>query len=89
MHALAAEINALLTDCTVQLQADGSPTPNTQLQHWPRYAPPLKRLHIYMPADRPHPFVAFLGSCMQQELAVRLLRGVQSLYLNVSGCSRL
>ncbi len=80
-----AEINALLTDCKVELQPDGNPTEETQLQRWPRHAPAPKRLHIessqQQQASSPHPLVAFLGSCMQQELAVRLLRGVEKLKL--------
>jgi hypothetical protein len=92
---LAAEINALLTDCDVQLQADGSPTEDTQLQRWPRFAPPPKRLHIdctqQEPAGSFHPLIAFLARCMHQELAVHMLRDVQDLRLDVSAqgwCSR-
>jgi hypothetical protein len=78
----------LLTDCKVQLQADGSPTEDTQLQHWPRFAPPPKRLHLVSQLQQPgsrSPLMAFLGSCSKQELAVRLLRGVQDLRLYVRG----
>jgi hypothetical protein len=81
---LTAEINELLTRCEVELQPDGSPTPATQLQHWPRHAPPPKSLLIA--TDRrgsQHPFVPFLISCMQQPSEERLLRGVTKLQLEV------
>jgi hypothetical protein len=73
---LAAEINALLTDCEVQLQPDGSPTEGTQLQRWPRHAPPPKRLRIQCSLQ---PLLVCLGNCMQHELAVHLLRSVGAL----------
>jgi hypothetical protein len=83
----AAEINAVLTECKVELQPNGSPTEDTQLKRWPRFAPPPKRMQIccwqQQPAGSPHPLVAFLGSCMQQELSVRLLREVEKLELFV------
>ncbi len=87
----SADINALLTDCEVHLTDDGSPTEETQLQRWLRFAPPPKRLRICYSEDAPgcnlHRLVAFLGSCMQQELAMRLLQHVDNLELQFLVCS--
>ncbi len=89
--ALTADINALLTHCEVHLQPDGSPTPDTQLQRWPRFAPPPKCLRVVFKNNRRdslHCLEGFLGGCLQQELAVRLLQEVQVLHLKVraAGC---
>ncbi len=87
-------LQALLTRCEVELQPDGSPTSGTQLQHWPRYAPPPQSLLIATdgedpPTGRQHPFVSFLISCMiscmQQPSEERLLSGVTKLQLEVRG----
>ena len=83
---LLTEINALLTDCKVELGPDGSPTPETQLQHWPRHAPPPKCLRLTFPSAAPppgssHGLLTFLKGCMGQRQATRVLEGVQELWL--------
>lgn len=71
LRHLPAEINGLLTSYTVALDPDGIPSPETQLQHRPRHAPPPKHLHISFPGavpppDQEHGLLLFLRSCMQQ-----------------------
>lgn len=48
-----AEVNALITHCLLVINPDGSATPETELQHWPRFAPPPKRLRIHYPGSEP------------------------------------
>jgi hypothetical protein len=84
---LLAEINELLTECYVNLCNDGSPTEQTQLQRWPRFAPPPKQLTITSRLDLQTPaaaLVAFCSSCMQQQPMRQMLRGVETLNLEVS-----
>lgn len=81
-----------MTDCLVELNVDGSTTEETDLQHWPRFASLPKRLrinHLYSPVepflDSPLKLVQFLRQCMQQEHAIRLLKGVQALEVRSTG----
>ena len=83
-----AEINALLKKCVLELNEDGSPTPETALERWPRHAPPPQQLTIQYAmevyrANFPG-LLAFLQGLVQQPGAVQLLRGVQELDFQVS-----
>jgi hypothetical protein len=78
--------NALLKDCLVELQPDGSPTEETKLERWPRFAPPPKHLRFLQQYEEWHPateLAPFLDSCMKQSEQYRLrLWDVRTMEIN-------
>ncbi len=75
--------NALLKDCLVELQPDGSPTEETKLERWPRFAPPPTHLRFWGSDKGCTDLAPFLQSCMKQsEQYRRRLRDVRTLEMN-------